>query len=146
MKKTLILLTLCLGSLTPAWGADLAVVLGYPYLAVKYNVVPAASLEAKYAFGEGVAVLAGRGYWNFYQEKMLGAFAGLELGHVGFNTLGMEGQGVEAGAFVGGTYEFMPAFGLTLDIGPSMIQLSSQDTNTSGLEWVVTAGIYWNLF
>jgi hypothetical protein len=146
MKRILALLCLCLGSMTTAWGSDLSLVVGYPYLALKYDVVPAASVEAKAAFGDGVTVLAGRGYWNFYQDSSLRAFTGLEVGSIGFNTLGINGQGFETGLFLGGAYAIMPSFGVTLDIGPTLIQLNSQETTSSGLEWVVTAGVYIGLF
>jgi hypothetical protein len=135
-----------MGTAASAARAELSVGVGYPYAAVRYDFIPQASAEAKYAFSDGVNVFAGRGYWNFLRTRSLNAFAGLEAGGLNFNTLGIAGTGVEYGAFVGGRYEVLPKLEVSLDLGPSMINLSSQGTDNSGVEWIVTAGVYWRVF
>jgi hypothetical protein len=129
-----------------AGAAELAVGAGYPFASVKYGPLPAASFEAKYAFGDGITVLAGRGYWNCLITGDLCLFTGLEGGWVGFNTYGLAGQGAEYEAFLGGSYRVLPRLEVSLDIGPAFIQLGAQDQSAAGVQWIVTTAVYWELF
>ena len=126
--------------------AEMSVGLGYPYLGLKFAIAEPVSIEAKYAFGDGVDVLAGRGYWNFFYNHKVKAFLGAEAGALVFNAEGLEGKGFEYGAFIGGEYKIADKLGITMDIGPAVISLDAEDINIKGVEWIITVGIYWTIF
>ncbi len=145
LKMMLITFILVCG-LAPASRAEIGVGLGYPYITVKADFIPEISAEIKYAASEGIYVYAGRGYWNFFRTGMINVFTGIEVGGIGFDTLDVEGTGIEYGLFIGGEYRIIKELSITLDIAPTIINLSSQNTGSNGLEWVINAGIYLYLF
>jgi len=146
MRNRLVSLVLgfCLmGLLALSSHAELAVGIGYPYLSVKYDFLPSAGAELKYAFAEEISVIAGRGYWTFYQTGPLYAFTGLEIGGIFFKVDDIQGNGLECGLFLGGEYRITDWLGISLEIVPTLIQVTAQNNYINGVEWVVNAGLYW---
>lgn len=139
-------LLLTSSSLAVSSYADVSLGLGYPYVGLRYDFIPQLSAEARYAAGEGINLVAGRGYWNFYQNGGFNFFTGLEAGVIGFDAMEMKGNGAEYGLFLGGEYRIIPALGVALDVAPTIITLHSQEYSNNGLEWVVNAAIYWHVF
>ena len=76
--------------------------------------------------------MSGRGYWTFYRGRSFAFFAGAEAGIFGFNTLDLAGNGAEYGLFLGGEYQFLPRLGISLDIAPTLINLHSQVSGSTG--------------
>jgi len=125
----------------------LGIGLGYPYICVKYNFIPAISSEIKYATGDGVNVIAGRLYWNFlFPIKGLNIFTGMEYGAVIFNETDMSGTGTEASLFVGGEYFLADRFSFHMDLGPSAISLKNESAGVEGVEWIANLALYYYIF
>jgi hypothetical protein len=142
-----LLLGLMANIYTPAAKAELSIGIGYPFLGLKYDFMPEIAGEIKYAStGQGIWVIAGRGYWNLLQTDKINVFSGIEFGQINFNHLDISGDGQEYGPFVGIEYNLAANRGLTLDIAPTFIDLKSQGIINNGLEWVITAGFYWRVF
>ncbi len=146
LVKMMLITVMLVCGLATASRAELGVGLGYPYISVKSDFIPEISAEIKYAASEGIYIYAGRGYWNFFRTGKINVFTGIEVGGIGFDTLDVKGTGIEYGAFIGGEYRIIKELGITLDIAPTVINLSSQNTESNGLEWVITTGIYLYLF
>jgi hypothetical protein len=148
LKKVawIIICVAALGMGTRAGAEQWALGVGYPYLSLKYDFMPEISAEAKWAGGDGISVYAGRGYWNFIHTQSLKAFTGVEAGGLVFNTLGLFGTGLEYGVFVGGSYRLFASLDLTLDIGPSIIQMEAREQTAAGIEWIITTGLLWYVY
>jgi tetratricopeptide (TPR) repeat protein len=114
---------------------------GWSYVGAKYLISPDFSTEARYAYGDGINVLAARGYWNFLKLGDLDVFTGLEGGYVFFD-YHVKGTGFEASPFVGGEYFFLNMFSFVFDACPVYANLTSGSINVSGLEWLVNGAIY----
>lgn len=116
--------------------------LGYPYVSAKYDFKTLA-VEGRYINGLGVQAYACRGYWNFHQSNKLKGFTGLEGGYIKFDTLDTKGTGSEAAVFLGGEYFISKNISLLMDFSPTLITLKSDDTDFSGIAYVVNIGIYY---
>ena len=170
VKRILLVIALCLGAQYSR--AEVGIGLGWPYASVKYNMSDRTAVEARYAAGSGVNVLAGRLYWNFSKyskiksdekfdypalykaqhikpnisyENRLDLFTGFEGGYVKFNTLDMTGTGYECAVLAGGEYFFSKRVSLMLDFSPTLIGLKSDGYKVNGVEWVLNMGIYFYL-
>ena len=121
--------------------ADWGLGIGYPYVSVKDDFGSTAA-EGKFATGSGINLIAGRGYWNFCKISPVTLFTGAEGGYIKFNTLSTKGTGWEASAFVGGEMPLAHWLSLALDFSPMYINLKSQGTGISGMEYAVNFAIY----
>ena len=126
--------------------AAVAIGIGYPYLGVRSDILSGLEAEIKYASSDGIQVSALRGYWDFYRALKFKGYVGAEGGLIGFNAQGLAGAGFEYGIFLGGEYKILENLGLTLDIGPALISLEAKEAEAAGVEWIVTTGIYFNVF
>jgi len=112
---------------------------GYPYFSVKYH-----PLELKYATGEGIDVFAGRFYYDFYSEKKIKGFAGIEAGYIDFDTPDMKGTGYEGSLFIGGEYSITRKLSLMFDFSPTFINLKSNDDyKIDGIVMVANFAVYY---
>ncbi|HAV43567.1 TPA: hypothetical protein DCX15_06095 [bacterium] len=118
---------------------------GYPYLSLKYGFSPKLTGELKGAFGEGVSVLSGRGYYNLYSTARILGFGGGELGYITFDTGGTKGSGYLLMPFVGGEYFITQNLGLGLDLGLGYVILktreAARDFDIGGMEWISNLGL-----
>jgi len=133
----LILILLCTSLCRADWGLGL----GYPYVSVKDDFGRSAA-EGKFATGYGINLIAGRGYWNFCKFNPVTLFTGAEGGYIKFNTQSTKGTGWEASAFVGGEMPLAHWLSLAVDFSPMYINLKSQGTGVSGMEYAVNFAIY----
>ncbi|MDD5687249.1 MAG: hypothetical protein PHE88_05390 [Elusimicrobia bacterium] len=123
---------------------EVGVGIGWPYFSVKYNFSKYAG-EGRIATGEGISVYAVRGYWNFYSEKKINCFTGVEGGYITFNTLDIKGNGVEGSIFLGGEYSFAKQISIAMDFSPVLIGMKSDDFKVSGVELVANMAVYFYL-
>ena len=121
--------------------ADWGLGIGYPYVSVKDDFGSTAA-EGKFATGDGINLIAGRGYWNVCKISPVTLFTGAEGGYIKFNTQSTKGTGWEASAFVGGEMPLAHWLSLALDFSPMYINLKSQGTGISGMEYTVNFAIY----
>ncbi len=119
------------------WGLGL----GYPYVSVKDDFGRSAA-EGKFATGEGINLIAGRGYWNFCKFDPVTLFTGAEGGYIKFNTLSTKGAGWEASGFVGGEMPLANWLSFEFDFSPMYVNLKSQGTGITGMEYAVNFAIY----
>lgn len=150
LKHILLIISLFFCSYKYSEAVDLSqkfgIGLGYPYLSLKYGISSSFTSEARWAYGEGINVFSGRGYYNFYQEESITGFTGCDIGYIKFDTEGIKGNGYLLMGFVGGEYFFIKDdFSLGLDIGPAFISLNTreigQDFSVDGIEWVFNLGL-----
>ena len=128
----------------------LGIGLGWPYLSLKYGIVPNFSIEARGAAAEGIGAYGLRGYYNFNPYDRCVIFTGLGANYVNFSVPAddddgedISGSGYTASIFVGGEYFINDNFTLTTDIGPTYISLTERefDLNVGGIEFVANIGI-----
>jgi len=132
------LLILFFSSCIFAGEGKLSVGFGYPYFSVKYH-----PMEVKYATGEGIGVFAGRFYYDFYSERKIKGFAGIEAGKISFDTLDIKGSGYEGSLFIGGEYFILRKLSLMLDFSPTFIDIKSDDDyKTDGFAMVANFAVY----
>lgn len=142
---SLIFVGYCLSSVN-AQNNKFAIGLGYPYLCMNYKLSSKITPEIRYATGEGIHVIAARGYFKFYNTEKLNAFTGLEAGYIIFDTLDIKGSGYEGSIFIGGEYFIFDKLSLSLDIAPTYIGLQDKgfDLSVGGIEWVTSLIVYYH--
>lgn len=113
-----------------------AVTLGNPWLGAKCNISRRVSAELRYAFDPDAGIISLRGSYNFYAGGKVTGFAGAEYGSIRFNYLGISGSGSSLTPFIGGEYFLEERFSIGLDLGYSLISISSQDFSVNGPEYV----------
>lgn len=92
-------------------------------------------IEGKYAFGDGVDVLAGRGYLNYLRTNNLRLHAGYEMGIVRFNYDSLQGNGREYGVFLGMEARINRNMGITLDMTPTYFEVNAQNVGFQEMDW-----------
>lgn len=110
-----------------AQAGEFALGIGYPYFLVKYS-----PFEVRYATSDGINILAGRYYFNFWENNIIRGYTGVEGGYLKFKTLDIKGSGYEGGIFVGGEYFVAEKLALSADIAPTYINLKSEDNYKAG--------------
>jgi hypothetical protein len=149
MRKRIIVFLFTILIATASYShAELGVGLGYPYVSLKYTpeFFTYASIEGKYAFSEGIDVLAGRAYLNFIKKSNLRIYTGYEMGQIRFNYDGISGTGQEYGVFLGMEVMFHESVGVTLDMAPTFIEVNSQGVGFNEMDWVANVAVYFYLF
>lgn len=145
MKKYFFIFTvftlLLFSNVNAEWSAGL----GWPYISARYGFSPSIALEARVSSMENITVVALRGSWsiNNFRDINFKPFIGLEGGYISFNSLDIKGSGLEGSVFLGTEYFITKQISLAADIGPMLIGLNSDKVSSSGLEWLVNAGIYY---
>lgn len=149
MKRTAIIVIFCIllvgYAVSLAKGNDISgkfgLGLGNPYISLKYGFSSKLSGEIRVAFGPGIVVYGIRGYYNFNPQNKGVISLGGEADLVSFNTEGISGNGNVLMVFLGFEYFLTDKRTLSIDIGPALITVSSEETSVSGLEWVYNIGI-----
>ena len=91
-----------------------------------------------------------RGYYNVPSTRAYSWYAALDYGYITFQgyddlyTHRTQRQGYMAGLYLGGRYNLTRNVNISMDIGPSMINL--QFSEISGIEWILNTGINFYLF
>jgi tetratricopeptide (TPR) repeat protein len=124
----------------PAGPGKLSLGLGYPFLAVKYDIGDYAG-EGRFITRRGIQAFAGRGYWNFYRAAPWTAYTGLEAGYVRF---GSAASGAELSPFIGGAYALDKDFSISADFSPTMLFLPGGGTHfgVDEIGWVINVGLF----
>ncbi|MEN3013523.1 MAG: hypothetical protein ABDH23_02770 [Endomicrobiia bacterium] len=143
MKKTFCVLSLVFLLTHLIFPKEVAVGIGWPYIAAKYNFSKKFSTEIKFASLENINVYALRGYFNFYTYKNLRSFSGIDTGYTTFDTSGFKGSGFIGGIFVGGEYFITKRLSFCCDIASTFINLKSDNLKASGIEFIANFAIYW---
>lgn len=137
MKKAVATIIFLLAAVMCAYSEELSVGVGYPYFSVKY-----APVELRYAIGDGINVLAGRFYLNFWDNNVTRGYTGVEGGYLKFDTLEMKGTGYEGSIFIGGECFVTESLSLSADIASTYISLKSEDNyKASGMEIVANISV-----
>ena len=150
LKKILLLTIIILSHSFPkslfAEGHKFAIGAGYPYFCIKYDLFSKFAPEIRYATGEGIQVIAARGYYRFYDAQKINVFTGVEAGYIIFDTLDIEGNGYEGSVFLGSEYFIFNKLSMSIDIAPTYIGLKDNvfDFTVGGIEWVTSIMLYYH--
>lgn len=132
--------------------SGLSIGVGYPYFSLKYYFDQDFGTEFRFAFGDGINVFAGRGYWSFEKISDFSLFTGLEAGYITFNTMNSDntmrvnGTGYEFSPFVGAEYFLDKKISFMIDFGMPVIGVTSRDISLGGIEWVTNGALYFYPF
>ncbi len=120
----------------------LGIGINYSGVGVRYFFTRQFALELKAQHETDVSLGGLRGYLYLQPQDKLSIFWGLEGDAVSFEGDNSQGTGIATEVLAGGEYFFAEKLALQLDFGPAYIYLRDESsTRTSGLEFVVNAGI-----
>lgn len=151
--RLLLFAALMAAACAPVSAGGLSLGLGYPYVSVKCGLSGRISAEGRYYSADGIDIYAGRLYWDFagyafspgFDDDKIKLFAGLEGGHIKFDSSGVKGSGSEAAVFAGGEYRITRSFSILMDFAPTLISLKdgdNDDVKVDGVEFVANLGLY----
>jgi hypothetical protein len=120
---------------------------GWPDGMLRYNFQAPVDIEAKCSAGDGLVVPAGRVYWDFLQNPRFDLYTGAELGYIDIRGAdSLNGYGMEGGLFIGGQAKVCRWLLVTVDFGPTWLNLQSYNQGLSAMEWIVYTGVYVRIF
>jgi tetratricopeptide (TPR) repeat protein len=132
--------------------SGLSVGAGWPYFGLKYFFNNDFGSEFRFAFGDGINIFAGRGYWSFKKFGNFSLFAGLEGGYITFDTMNVDntmkvtGTGYEISPFLGVEYFLDKRFSLMLDFSMAIFGMTSKDITLGDIQWVTNGALYFYPF
>ena len=112
------------------------VLLGNPWLGIKYNVVPVVNLELRTTLDPEVNVIYLRGNYTSNKYKPYNLFCGLEYGSIRFNMEDISGNGSIITPFIGAEYIINKKLSLSADFGYGIITLNSDNVSLAGPEYI----------
>ena len=122
---------------------SLAFGIGYPDLRLRGQLWGPVDGEVKVGLAGGAQAYAGRLYYNYTHLGPVGLNVGGEGGWITLNGLdGVTGEGSYGEAFLGAQVGFAKRWGVSLDVGPALMNLNSDGISQSGTEWVVSTALY----
>ncbi|MCB4792160.1 MAG: hypothetical protein LHV68_09760 [Elusimicrobia bacterium] len=119
------------------------VVLGDPWLGLRYDIKDNIGTEIRYTLDPEIKVLYLRGDIKLYKR----IFCGLEYGLISFDYEGISGTGYTlTPIFIGYKMPINKRISFLFDLGISYIKLSSDGDSLGGFEFPINAWIAINLF
>lgn len=106
---------------------------GYPLLSFKHVLSSRVSGEIKGFYSSNLSLLGGR----FNYDLRNGLYAGFECDYADLDTQSVKGKGILFMPFIGTEYFFSNNFSLTVDLGPTSINLqNTAETIKPAVEWI----------
>jgi hypothetical protein len=121
--------------------------LGYPDLRARVDLGYSVDAELKVALEQGIQVYTGRVYWDFWDIRPFKLMVGAEGGVAEFQGIdSISGSGSVLGCFVGAELPVAHRLRLSVDVGPSRIQASSEGYSYQTTELIYNTALYVYLF